>query len=153
MKEEEARIEDGHRLVMYVEKDDASYGPMETGSYMTHNYIDDFFEKLDHVKRESLRRLKAGEISPVAYYMILIEIGEGDLAARVGISRRRLRQHLKPEGFQKITLRELKRYADVFAVPVANMFEVIVPSKGMRVRQEKTADGVVVLTHIEKATE
>jgi len=153
MKADEAKVEDGHRLVLYVENDDATYGPMETGSYMTQNYIDDFFEKLSHVQQDSMRRMRDGEISPVAYYMILIEIGEGDLAARVGISRRRLRRHMTPCGFRKVTLRALRRYADVFGIPVANMFQVIVPAEGVRVKQEKTSNECVVLTHVEKEPE
>lgn len=150
MKEKDAKVEGGHKIVLYVEKDDASYGPMETGSYMVKNYIDDFFEKRDNLQQDCLRRLKDGEISPVAYYMRLIEIGEADLASRVGVSRRKLRRHLTPKGFEKASLFVLERYADVFSVPVANMFQVFVPCGGVRVRQEKTSSGLVVLTHIDK---
>jgi hypothetical protein len=117
---------------------------------MAKNYIDDYYEKREHRRQDCLRRLKEGEISPVAYYMTLIEIGEADLASRIGISRRKLRRHLTPEGFGKASLSVVERYADVFSVPVANMFQVLVPGGGVRVRQEKTSCGLVVLTHIDK---
>ena len=63
MKEQDAKAANAHQLVLYVERDDASYGPVQTGSYLAQEFIDDFFEKRERYRRDCLRRLEAGEIS------------------------------------------------------------------------------------------
>lgn len=150
MKEEDAREEQGHRLVMYVEKGDKTFGPVQTGAYMSAHYLDDFLEKRAQVAEDCGRRLRDGEISPIAYYMALIEMAEADLASRAGISRRRLRRHLTPAGFGEIRVSELARYAEVFGVPVANLFQELVPAPGRAWRQEKTANPWQTITRTEE---
>lgn len=147
MKEEDAHVEGGHRLVMYVEKDDHTYGPVETGSYLVENYIDDLREKRSNLKQNCMARLRSGEISPIGYYALLIEIGDGDLARRVGVSRRSVRKHMTPNGFRTLSVEHVRRYAEVFGVPVANMFQVVSTGDGVEVRQEETLSPLVVTTH------
>jgi hypothetical protein len=126
MKEKEARINfDLHPLVLFVEKEDGSYGRVESASYLASKYLDDYFEKLKKWDKELKARLEKGEISPVYYYKTMMEFGEGDLAARVGICKRRLKKHLKMKAFERISLKLLKRYADVFDVPVSNMLHFV----------------------------
>ena len=126
MKEKEAQINfDLHPLVLYVEKEDGSFGRTESASYLSSNYLDDYFDKLKKWDNELKEQLDKGEISPVYYYRIMLEFGEGDLASRVGICKRRLRKHCKMKGFEKISLKLLKRYAEVFDVPVSNMLHFV----------------------------
>lgn len=149
MKEKDAKAKEGHRLVLYVEKDDASYGPLQTGSYMTENYLDDFFDKRRHLVDDLRKRLTEGKISPVAYYMTLIDIAEADLALRVGVSRRKLRKHLTAEGFAGIKLDLAGKYAEVFNIPVANLFQVLLPEGGkVEVRHERTGNPLVTVTRL-----
>jgi hypothetical protein len=152
VKESDARVEDGHKLVLYVEGEDHKYGPMVTGSYMTENYIDDFMEKRGKLRDQCLAKLKSGEISPVSYYMTLLGMGEADLAARAGVSRRKLRRHMTPRGFAAIPLRLVTRYAEIFGVPVCNMFQVVVADDNTCTRYEKTSSPHVVVTHVDRKT-
>jgi transcriptional regulator with XRE-family HTH domain len=81
--------------------------------------------------------------------MELLGMTEADLASRAAISRWRLRRHLTPSGFAKVAVRQLARYAEVFGVPVARLFEVLVPaSDSIVVSDEATANRHVVITHI-----
>ncbi len=149
MKEKDSRVENTHQLVLYVEKEDQSYGPVQTGSYMVENYLDDFFEKKDKLKRERLQELQQGHISPLAYYKDLVEIGEGDLALRVGVSKRKLRQHMTPEGFAKVNVQQLSRYAIVFGIPVAQLFQIILcESEQIILKNKPTALSEVIVSHI-----
>lgn len=126
MKEKEAQIQfDLHPLILYVEKEDGSYGRTETASYLSSNFLDDYYDKLKKWDADLREKLEKGEISPVYYYLIMLQFGEGDLASRVGVSKRKLRQHCKMEAFEKISLRLLKRYADVFDVPVSNLLHFV----------------------------
>ena len=149
MKEQDAKAADGHQLVLYVERDDASYGPVQTGSYLAQEFIDDFFEKRERFRRDCLRRLEAGEISPVAYFSLILDLAEADLAARVRISRRAVRRHLTPAGFGEVDLRLASRYAEVFGVPLANLFQVIAAQdERVEVRQESTGNVMLTKTRI-----
>jgi hypothetical protein len=152
LKEHEAKVEAGHKLVLYVEKEDHHYGPVVTGSYMAENYIDDFMEKRETLQRKCQDRVTKGEISPVAYYMTLLGMGEGDLATRAGITRYRLRRHLTPKGFARIPLRKLQRYAEIFAIPVANLFQIIQADDTIAITHEETPSPFVVLTRATRET-
>ena len=97
MKEKEARVDyREHQLVLYVEKKDGSYGPLRTGSYITKNYIDDYWYKRRNLEKEYLDRVMRGEISPIAYYMVLEELTPSELAARVKLPTRKVKRHLAP---------------------------------------------------------
>lgn len=149
MKEQDAKAANGHQLVLYVERADASYGPVQTGSYLAQEFIDDFFEKRERYRLDCLRRLEAGEISAVRYYLQILGLAEADLAVRVGVSRRAVRRHLTPAGFGEVDLKLAARYAEVFGVPVANLFQVIAAQDGrVEIRQERTANPLLTKTRV-----
>ncbi len=151
MKEKDSRIDSSHQLVLYVEKEDQSYGPVQTGSYMVENYLDDFFDKKQRLKEERLQQLRDAKISPLAYYKDLVDIGEGDLASRVGISKRKLRHHMTPAGFGTITVDILERYSTVFGVPVAQLFQIILcDDETIAVQTQRTKLTSVVVSSIDR---
>lgn len=151
MKEKEARFNTERKLILYVEKDNGSFSPIETGSYMIENYFHDFLEKRKHLQESCSEKLKKGEINPIEYYRILINIGVSDLASRVGISPRKVRKHLITENFKKIDLDLLKRYAEVFRVPLANLFQLFENKfPQVKINQKKTPNPWLVETIIEE---
>jgi hypothetical protein len=126
MKEKEGFVDcPEQQLILYVEKDDGTYGPMQTGSYLTKNYIDDYYEKRHRLEAALKEKVHRKEISPVAYYMTLEDLSMAETAARVGISQRKVRKHMHPENFEKISPSVLDKYADVFNVPAAQMLELM----------------------------
>lgn len=134
MKEKEADIKfDQHPLILYVEKEDGTYGRKESASYLSHHYLDDYFEKKKKWDNDLKEQLNKKEISPVYYFMIMLEMGESDLASRVGISRRKLRKHFRMQAFEKMNLLMLNRYADVFDVPVATLTHFWITKKKQEV--------------------
>ncbi len=140
MKEKDAAVDyKEHQLILYVERKDGSYGPVKTGSYITKNYIDDFWYKRHNLEKEMLEKVRRGEMSPVAYYMTIEELTPSELAARVKLSTRKVKKHMDPTRFGTATLDQLKRYCEVFNVPLANMVQVIVTEKkNLKVYEEKT---------------
>jgi hypothetical protein len=120
------------QLILYAEKSDGSFGPVQTGSYMSKNHIDDFYNIVENHNKSLLGKLRNGEISPINYFMSVEELTIPELAARVGISKASLKKHLDPKGFQKISIKMLKRYADVFNVPLANLFQIINTREDMK---------------------
>ncbi len=154
MKEKEAYTKlDLPPLVLYVEKEDGSYGCTESVSYLADHYLDDYLDKLKKWDVDLKEQLDKGEISPVYYYKIMLELGEGDLASRVGISRRKLKKHFKMEACEKMSIKMLKAYADVFDVPVSNMLHFIVikekDQKKLKISYQKSDNPYITISKIE----
>ena len=126
MKEKEAAVDcPEHRMVLFVEKEDGSFGATVTGSYLTRNYLDDYKDKHRRLYDQYERKMAANEISPVAYYIVRREMSVADLAARVGLSVRKVRRHMDPRHFGEVTVSQARSYAEVFNVPVAQLFEIV----------------------------
>ncbi len=125
MKEKEGFVDcPEQQLILYVEKEDGTYGPMQTGSYLTRNYIDDYFGKRQKLEAELKEKLAHGEISPIGYYMTLEDLTLAELASRVGISQRKARKHVEPDRFGEIPRDLLNRYADVFNVSTEELLKL-----------------------------
>ena len=97
--------------------------------------------------------------------MVLEDLTISELAARAGIRISRVKKHLEPLGFGKASADEIKRYAIVFNVAPANLFQVIlIESQGIlqsnlilenkaeriSINQSPTANPFIVLTKIEE---
>jgi hypothetical protein len=151
MKEKDVKVDyREHQLVLYAEKKDGSYGPVRTGSFITKNYIDDYWYKRNNLEREYLGKVRAGEISPIAYYMVLEELTPSELASRVKISTRKVRRHMTPEHFGEATVEQLLRYCQVFNVPVVNMFQAVVAGKkNLKIHEIKTDNPFFSILKIE----
>jgi hypothetical protein len=150
VKEDEARIDNGrHELLLYVEKSDGSFGSLQTGAYMATNYMDDFVQKRKNLESECLEMLHKGEVSAVGYYMLLRDMTMADVAARVSLGRSKVKKHMKPDGFKKVTLEIMVRYADVFGVPLALMLQVFIPKEqGVSITFSKTANPYMSIAEI-----
>ena len=117
MKEKEIKVDSkGQEIVLFVEKEDETYAPVQSGSYITENFLDDFLQKKENLAKQLKEELNKGNISPVYYYMVLQDMGPGDLAKRVGISQRKLKKHFRPEVFAKLSEKMLGKYEVVFGV-------------------------------------
>jgi len=152
MKENDARIEfDSHQLLLYVEKSDGEYGPLQTGSFLTKNYVDDFWEKKKKFSELTFKKLTSGEISPVAYYMLMIEISPSEVASRIGISPAAVKRHQDVKQFSRLTVDMLQKYANVFGVTLADMFQIQEPDgTGFLIRQSKTRNPFVTAISVVK---
>lgn len=152
MKEKEARVDyPEHQLILYVEKKDGSYGPLQTGSYITSEYLDDFWAKKRALADEYLAKIRRGEASPIAYHMILEELAPAELAARVGISTRKVLRHLEPRHFGTMSIDLLKRYCEVFDVSLGSMFQLVASTKkDLKISEEKTENPLFTILRIEE---
>lgn len=65
---------------------------------------------------DTKRRVLAGELSPIAYYMELNRMDLLLLASYVGIHRFFVKRHLNPKRFGRLSAKTLAKYAAVFEV-------------------------------------
>ena len=71
MKEKDALVDfKEYQIVLFTEKDDNTYGPTQTGSYISSKYLDDFREKKKRLDDQESEKWKKGEISPIYYYIV-----------------------------------------------------------------------------------
>lgn len=124
MKENEGMVNcPEQQVILYVEKEDGRYGPVQTGSYITANYLDDYFLKRKNLENDLKQQILRKEISPVKYYMVLEDLTVSELASRMKTWKWRIRRHLLPENFQSIPPAMLQRYASVFNVTVEDLIQ------------------------------
>lgn len=153
MKEQDAQVDfQAQQHVYYVEKADHKFGSIVTGSFLSKNYLDDYWQKKAHFEQTLRHDLSESKISSIAYYMGLQDLSPADLAARAGISERKLRKHLTPEGFQHISTRQLMKYADVFNIPVPAFFQIdiidVENKDAIRVEKEPSVNGTFIFNKI-----
>ena len=126
MKEKEGFIDcPEQQVILYVEKENGEFGPMQTGSYLTRNYLSDYEDKRTHLEDSLKDGIRRRETSAINYYMVLEELTLSELAARVGLRKRKVKKHLEYQEFQMIKERILAKYADVFNVEVKQLHELM----------------------------
>lgn len=126
MKEKDIKIDyKEHQLILYAEKEDDTIGPILSGSYMAKNHLAEFHRIWSNLEKNTFKQLLKKEISPIARYKELEELTTSELAARTGLSKRKVKKHLTHKHFLKASVEELQKYASVFNIPVANFFQII----------------------------
>lgn len=70
---------------------------------------------------ETLKKIKAGRLSPLAFHMVKNQMNAGLLAKYARLSRWRVWLHLRPKGFSRLTPQMLAHYADIFDIDVADL--------------------------------
>lgn len=122
MKEKEGFIDcPEQQMILYVEKEDGQFGPMQTGSYITKNYIEDYFDKRNNLVHSLREQIDKGEISPVKFFMVLEDLTIKELSARAQIPVRKVKKHLLPDYFNKLSAEFLHRYSTVFNVSIEQL--------------------------------
>ena len=165
MKEKDVLVNsEVQQFIIYAEKNDGSIIPVQTGSYVTQNFIADFYELTGNLHKSLAEKLRKGEISPIFFYMTIEELTIAELASRAGIPKSRVIKHLNPKGIRKATVSELCRYANVLNIPLANLFQIIATkedknwnmgfheeirnSESFQISQVKTDNQLIVETKI-----
>lgn len=126
MKEKDAYVDfNDHQMILYTEKEDNSYGPTQTGSASSKDLLYDLRFKWKNMEEAILKKMESGETTMIYYYMMLQELTPYELANRVGISKAKVERHFLPKYFEKASLKTMRKYAEVFNIPVANLFQLI----------------------------
>jgi hypothetical protein len=72
----------------------------------------------------TLKKIRAGRLSPLAFHMANNQMSPGLLAKYAGCSRLLVWWHLRPAGFSRLTPRMLQRYAEIFDIDPAALKSV-----------------------------
>jgi hypothetical protein len=119
---------------------DLSYAVDENGNYVTvpssgwapkNAALSQVWDVIHERVKETRQQILQGNLSPIAYYMEKNMMDEKLLATYIGLPKRKVRRHLKPGGFAKMDEKFLRRYADLFDIPVESLTDF------MRTAEEK----------------
>jgi hypothetical protein len=87
-------------------------------------FINQTWEVFDERIEEARRKVHAGKASPIVFYMEKDLLDPLSLSMQVGMSLLRVKRHLKPRIFRRLSEEILKRYADAFNISVEQLKNV-----------------------------
>jgi hypothetical protein len=130
-------------LLKSVPQDDANlfegkgselcYAVDENGQYVTarsigwdpkNTVINQAWEVINHKVSDTRTKVLEGTLSPISFYMEKQLMDIALLAQYVGMSRWRVRRHLRADVFRKLDRRILSKYAEAFDISVEQLCKV-----------------------------
>lgn len=110
------------RKLMYaVDKDGHYTGVASVGWEAENAATKGAWDEVDEVLRETEAAVRAGKLSPIAYFMQKSLMDVPLLASYVGKWQWVVRRHLKPAGFARLSEASLAKYAGVFNISVDDL--------------------------------
>lgn len=74
------------------------------------------WEEVERKVDKARERVRKEERSPLAFFMELNMMDPKTIARYMGSSKRKVKQHLRPKGFQRIDASTMNAYADLFGI-------------------------------------
>jgi hypothetical protein len=118
-------ISDDRREICYAVDEDGRYVLAQSAGWDVKNIAND--QAWDIIRKQvadTLEKIDAGKLSPLAFHMVKNQMNIGLLAKYARINRWRVKRHLKPEVFKRLKPSVLEKYAEVFDIGVEQLSEI-----------------------------
>lgn len=110
------------RKKVYAVGDDGKYTGVSSAGWDAENTATkDAWDAVDETLLQTEAKVKAGQLSPIAYYMQKCLMDTALLAKYVGKWGWQVKRHTKPSVFKNLDDRLLERYASVFNITVEEL--------------------------------
>lgn len=107
------------RKKMYAVDNDGKYTGVNSVGWEAENAATkQAWDEVEQSLEETEAKVKAGELSPVAYFMEKNLMDLPLLAKYAGKWQWQVKKHLKPAGFAKLAPDMMRRYAEIFNISV-----------------------------------
>ena len=107
------------RKAMYATGDDGRYEVVPSSGWQAEEAVTlDAVSEYAVMAEQARERVKAGTSSPLEFHMYACRMDEPLLAESAGIWRWRLRRHLRPRVFARLSASLLQRYATALGIGV-----------------------------------
>lgn len=111
--------------VTYAVDEDGKYAPTKSKGWDPKIVANcQYWKMVEEDVTEAVERIRAGKASVLYYFMILHQMDPGLLSDYSGISRWRVKRHLKPAPFAKLKPEILEAYAKAFKVSVEDFAQL-----------------------------
>ncbi len=118
-------ITDDLREICYAVDENGSYILAQSAGWEPKNIANDqAWTLIEEEVSQTVKKIKAGKLSPLAFHMAKNQMNLSLLSKYVGFSRLRVKLHLKPSVFRKLKPSVLKRYGRVFEIEVEELLKV-----------------------------
>jgi hypothetical protein len=99
-------------------------------------------EELRSKIKSGMEAVKQGRLSPLGVYMIAHQLNSAWLSKVSGVSWLKVKLHLRPWFFKRMSAADTKRYADVFGIDPSKLrdFPELAPLPGERNEQDRKTE-------------
>lgn len=112
----------GHSKLLYAQDDNGRYVRAPSNGWEAEQIVlDQAIAEFERRADEAWKRARSGSASPLEYYMYSERMDVVLLAQSTGYCKWRVRRHLKPGAFQKLSLRHRERYASALGKTLAQL--------------------------------
>lgn len=108
--------------MVYAVDDDGKFVSVQSTGWEAKTVVQqENLEVLDQRIQQALANVKAGNVSPIVYFMELNRMDWQTLAAYIGKFTFFVKRHGKPNVFKNLNTKTLQKYADVFGISLNDL--------------------------------
>ncbi|MFT3902744.1 MAG: hypothetical protein QM727_06200 [Niabella sp.] len=108
--------------VAYVVDEEGKYGTAQsTGWRVKSEALDIAWHEVEQKIESARQKVLRGEASPILYYMEKKIMDTSILASYTGFWKWKVKRHLKPDVFAKLSEAKLRKYADIFEITIEEL--------------------------------
>lgn len=112
----------GHSKLLYAVDESGRYIPAPSNGWEAEEIVlDQAIEEFKRLTADAWQRAKQGQTSALEYHMFHERMDVVLLAQSTGYFKWRVRRHLRPGAFQKLSAGIRERYADALGISVARL--------------------------------
>jgi hypothetical protein len=112
------------KLIWAVDDNGKFVGVRSVGWYVPETSFRMYWAYVGQTLKDARERVQRGERSPLYYWMRVHQLSERALADYAGMCKWRVKRHLKPRAFAKLSPKVLARYADALQTSVEQLVRV-----------------------------
>ena len=115
----------GQRKVVYASRDSGDIGIARSRGWEAEEIVTrQAVEEFERLQAEARERALGGVISPLEYHMYKARMDFALLAQTSGMWRWRIRRHFRPDVFNRLPERTLRRYAEALGLTTEQLRKV-----------------------------
>ncbi len=119
------KYDKSYRIVLFQTNDKGECKPIMTVPEMARDMVDTFYEERAELWDKYKEELLSGIISPICLFFKYHNMKIKDVASRLKTSVSKVKKHLTMDGFLKLDINTLEKYAAVFDISVGDFFQFI----------------------------
>lgn len=120
--QDKSALENFTREVCYVKNKDGKYeADLSTGWEAKTVALDQAWDEIDRRIEEAKQDVLAGKSSPIAYYLEKSLMDLMVLSGYTGFAQWRIKRHLKPNVFKRLSDKKLQKYAEAFEIALEDL--------------------------------